>query len=74
MARPPIYKLWTPEHDQRLTQLAAQGATVLRAAAALRRPLNSVRSRARKLGLSLMGVRQVRQKLASSLKSEGRHV
>jgi GcrA cell cycle regulator len=73
MVRPPIYMLWTPEHDERLIQLAAQGATVLRAAAALRRPLNSVRSRARKLGLSLMGVRAVRRKLASSMKSEGSH-
>lgn len=73
MARPPIYTLWTPEQDQRLTQLAAQGATALRAAAALSRTLMSVRMRARKLGLSLLGVREVRRKLASSLHSEGRH-
>jgi GcrA cell cycle regulator len=67
MARQPVTSPWTPEQDERLRQLAAQGATALRAAAALKRPLTSVRIRARKLGLSLPGVREVRRKLAASL-------
>jgi hypothetical protein len=71
MPRPPLSSPWSPEQDERLTRLADQGATALRAAAALNRPLQSVRIRARKLGLSLPGVREVRRKLASSMKSEG---
>jgi len=73
MARSPLSSPWSPEQDERLTQLATKGATALRAAAALNRPLQSVRIRARKLGLSLPGVREVRRKLASSMNNEGRH-
>ena len=71
MARQPLTSAWTPDQDERLTQLAAQGATALRAAAALKRPLTSVRIRARKLGLSLPGVREVRRKLRSATGGEG---
>jgi hypothetical protein len=73
MARTPIYVPWSPEQDERLAQLVTQGATALRAAAALKRPLTSVRIRARKLGLSLPGVREVRRKLRSATGGEGDH-
>ena len=63
----------TPHHltlDTRTGRAAAaargEGATALRAAAALKRPTSSVRIRARKLGLSLPGVREVRKKLGFS--------
>lgn len=72
--RLPITSPWTPEQDELLKQLAAKGVSALRAAAALKRPTASVRIRARKLGLSLPGVREVRRKLASAMRSEGNRV
>jgi hypothetical protein len=62
MARPPLTSPWTPEQDERLKVLAAQGATATRAAAALKRPILSVRVRARKLGVPLLGPRALRAK------------
>lgn len=72
--RPPLSSPWTPEQDDLLKQLSAKGATALRAAAAMKRPITSVRIRARKLGLSLPGVREVRRKLRIATSGEGRHV
>lgn len=72
--RPLIYSPWTPDQEERLKLLAARGASALRAAAALNRPMTSVRIWARKLGVALLGVRAVRRKLASALNSEGDHV
>jgi hypothetical protein len=43
-------KPWTAEDDERLKALAVQGASIIRAAGALNRKINSVRDRARKLG------------------------
>jgi len=74
MARLPIVTLWTPEQDELLKQLVAKGATAVRAAAALKRTTSAVRLRARKLGLSLPGVREVRKKLRSATGSEGDRV
>lgn len=47
MARRPINKTWTPEDIARLIILADGGATVTRAAAALRRPATAVQNKAR---------------------------
>jgi hypothetical protein len=66
MARPPLTSPWTPEQDERLKVLAAQEATATRAAAALKRPILSVRVRARKLGVPLLGLREARKKLAAA--------
>lgn len=63
MARPPITVAWTPEQDERLRLLAAQGASAVKAAGALNRKMSAVQVRARKLGLSLAGVRESRRKL-----------
>jgi GcrA cell cycle regulator len=41
---------WTAEQDERLRNLVAQGASIVRAAAALKRKIDAVRGRARKLG------------------------
>jgi GcrA cell cycle regulator len=71
MARPPIVTLWTPEQDEMLKQLVAKGATAVRAAAALKRTTSAVRVRARKLGLSLPGVRETRRKLRSITRNQG---
>ena len=63
MARRPITSPWTPELDERLRALAAQKTTAIRASAALNRPVSSVRIRARKLGLSFPGVREMKARI-----------
>jgi hypothetical protein len=62
MARRPLTSPWTPELEEKLKLLAAQGATETRAAAALKRPLSTVRLKARKLGLSILGARALKAK------------
>jgi hypothetical protein len=62
MARP-IVKSWRPEDIALLLELAASGATLLRASAALGRPISSVRKKAHQLGTTFPGVRQVRAAL-----------
>jgi hypothetical protein len=57
MARRPINKTWTPQDIARLTSLSDSGATVLRAAAALRRPAMAVQNKARELWKPLVGIR-----------------
>ena len=63
MARPPIVSLWTDEQDEQLRQLRAQGASLLRAASAVKRSMFAVRVRARKLGLEFPGARATKRKL-----------
>jgi hypothetical protein len=48
---------WTAEDDQRLVALAAQGASLLRASAAVKRSTHNVRNRARALGLTFPPLR-----------------
>lgn len=62
----PITKLWTAEDVARLQKLADEGATLLRASAALRRPSSAVQKKAREIGRSFPGVRQVRSVLRAS--------
>jgi hypothetical protein len=45
-----LRQVWTPEEDERLKELVAQGVSPMRASAALKRRLAMVRARARKLG------------------------
>lgn len=59
----PIVKSWRPEDVALLLKLAASGATLLRASAALGRPITSVRKKAHQLGTKFPGVRQVRAAL-----------
>ena len=63
MARRPITSPWTPEQDERLRLLAEQKATATRASASLNRPMASIRIRARKLGLSFPGIRELKAKI-----------
>jgi hypothetical protein len=63
VVRRPITSPWTPELDERLTLLAKQGASAIRAAGALNKPISAVRIRARKLGLKLPGVRELKKKI-----------
>jgi hypothetical protein len=55
---------WTIEEDERLRALVARGASVVKAAAALKRKIVSVRMRARALGCPFPPLRVVRQKWA----------
>jgi hypothetical protein len=63
MTRRPLTSPWTPELDEKLKLLATQGSSAIRACAALRKPLTSVRMRARMLGLDLPGVREQHKRI-----------
>jgi hypothetical protein len=62
----PIIQRWTPEDDERLKALAAQGASSVKAAAALKRRQSIVRERANKLGCPLPTLKASRQKWAET--------
>lgn len=55
-----ITRPWTIEGIAKLEKLADEGATLMRASAALRRPPSAVQKKARELGKPLPGVRKVR--------------
>lgn len=57
---------WKPEEVARLQDLAAGGATLLRACAATGRPMGTVKKKASDLGLNFAGVRQVRAALRAT--------
>jgi hypothetical protein len=59
MARLSIYS-WTPEDEEKLRQLAAKGASLLRACAAMGRTSGVIRKKAKQLGIQFDGVRKVR--------------
>jgi hypothetical protein len=61
--RRPISRAWLDEDNEKLKTLYETGATLLRAAAALRRPSGSIKKRARLLGLHFPGSREVRRGL-----------
>jgi hypothetical protein len=56
---------WTEADNERLKSLVTQGATIIRAAAALKRTMVSVRIQARKLGTPFPPIREFRKKLAA---------
>jgi hypothetical protein len=64
---------WTEEDNARLKVFVAQGASIIRAAAALHRNVKSVRTQARKLGEPFPPMRVFRKKLADVLSSSRRH-
>jgi GcrA cell cycle regulator len=57
---------WTKEEDERLRAFVAQGASFVKAAAALKRKTASVRTRARALGCPFPTLRVARQKWADT--------
>ena len=67
---------WSDEELKRLAELAASGATPLRAAAALKRNLLSCKNQARKLGTPFMPVwkmrKAIREKCAAAEKELAR--
>ncbi len=62
----PISKAWTSEDIAWLEKLSDEGATLMRASAALRRPSSAVQKKARELGKPLPGVRKVRAELKAT--------
>jgi hypothetical protein len=60
-----IVRRWTPQDDERLKALAAQGASIVKAAAALKRRQSIVRDRANKLGCPFPTLKATRLKWAS---------
>jgi hypothetical protein len=58
-----LAKPWDTEDVAKLKALADNGASALRAAAALGRPATSVKRKANDLGIPLAGVRQVKAEL-----------
>lgn len=57
-----IKNIWTDEQIERLKDLAASGASAFRIAAALNRSIVGVRSQAKKLGIDLPTLREIRAK------------
>jgi hypothetical protein len=58
--------VWTQDDDERLRAFVTQGASVVKAAATLKRRIISVRARARALGCPFPPLRVVRQKWADT--------
>lgn len=54
---------WTEQDITRLQQLAVEGASILRAAAALKRKTSSVAKVARRHGIKLAGTRQLKAQI-----------
>jgi GcrA cell cycle regulator len=63
---------WTEADNERLKALVAQGASIVRAAAAFNRSLISVRNQARKLGTPFPPMRAFRKKLTGDPSSSWR--
>jgi transposase-like protein len=72
MALRPLCRRWTPEDNERLKALVAQGASLVRAAAALKRKQATVRERAKKLGCPFPTVAVARKKWSGSANSAWR--
>jgi len=61
--RQPISRPWSQNDDEELGRLAAQGATVLRATAAMGRRSQIIKKRAAELGLKLVGMREAKRRV-----------
>ncbi len=56
---------WTPEDNERLKEMVANGVPILRAAASFKCTMSAVRVQARKLGTPFPSLRETRKKFAS---------
>jgi len=61
-----ITRVWTKDDEKRLVELCDEGASLMRASAALGRNSSSVQKKARMLGKQFDGVRRVRAALRAS--------
>ena len=56
--------VWTDADNERIREFVIQGQSILRAAAALKRTIKSVRAQARKIGSPFPTVQEARKKFA----------
>jgi hypothetical protein len=63
---------WTEADNERIRQFVKQGTSALRAAAALKRTIISVRAQARKIGTPFPTVNEARKKLVDDSQTSGR--
>jgi hypothetical protein len=63
VSKRPIVRPWSAEDDAALQRLAAAGATLLRATAALNRRAAMIRKHARLLGLHFAGMREEKRRV-----------
>lgn len=59
-------RIWTNEENERLKALVAEGTSITKAAAALKRTMVSVRNQARKLGTPFPHIKDYRKKFKDS--------
>lgn len=72
IAMPRITKTsWTPSQIARLKELADAGASAVRIAGALNRPINGIMDRARKLGIEIRSIKQIRAKVREAERDAG---
>jgi hypothetical protein len=65
--RRPITRPWSDDDIALVTRLVADGVSASRCSAVLKRPISSVRVKARSLGLKLMGIRETKAKYSAKL-------
>jgi hypothetical protein len=63
---------WTPEENERLKAMVAEGKSATRAAAAFNRSIISVRIQARKLGTFFPSIREGRKRWSDATPPVGR--
>ena len=67
---PVRYKIWTEEDAERLKALISSGASAVRASAALKRPLTTVKLKARKMGMPFPHDRELKMQRQRMLKDK----
>lgn len=65
--RKPITHPWSDDEIALLKKLIANGVSAPRCSAVFKRPIISIRNKARSLGLKLMGVRETKAKYRAKL-------
>jgi hypothetical protein len=63
MPKHPTIRSWTPDQIAKLEHMIASGSSAVRAAAALKRPIASVRAKARELGKNFPKVKEFRRRV-----------
>jgi hypothetical protein len=66
-----LQREWTAQDCEKLKALVHQGATPFRTSAALRRPLQMVKNKARELGCPFPPLRSLRAKTRAILENSG---